>query len=157
MTKTKVEFQAENESLRSQNQSLQNRIELLSSQIRSNNLSKITVQVIRTFGYVACFYLSDSAIEALAGKLTMADFGLTLNGDLCKIDCKWALGAGVAIAVIGVLAGVFGIIYGKWQREMRQDVIESKSQRIQDLERLLDPSRSSSGLTRRGNTRKEDK
>jgi hypothetical protein len=52
--------------------------------------------------------------------------------------------------------GVGGIFYGWRQRKFRKDDIEKRSERIAQLERMLDPGRSSSGLDRRGGTNPED-
>jgi hypothetical protein len=93
----------------------------------------------------------------LSGKVTIADLGLKVDGDFVTVECKFAIITGLTVGGIGLIVGLLGAIYGRSQRKLRQDVIESKSTRIRELEALIDPSRSTSNLTVRGDTRKEDR
>lgn len=85
------------------------------------------------------------AIEILSGKSTTADIGINF---LANINISVAL---------AWCAGLGGIAYGKHQSKLRKDTVERLQNRIQELELNSDPSRSSSNLTPRGETRPEDR
>lgn len=57
---------------------------------------------------------------------------------------------------LAIFLGVTGILYGLFERHRRRDAVEHMEGRIRSLEKCLDPNRSSSGLTTRGDTRPED-
>lgn len=59
-------------------------------------------------------------------------------------------------SVLATIFGVGGIIYGKWQSKLRRDVIEKMQPERIALEKQADPDRTSSGLTKRGDTRGGD-
>jgi len=84
----------------------------------------------------------------LAGKETLASIGLSLLADV-----KTSKGAATLICA---LFGASGSMYGLRQRKLRRDDIQSRSGQISKLEQAFDKKRASSGLTRRGTTRKED-
>lgn len=87
-------------------------------------------------------YLS---IASLAGQNTLADIGINFLSN---------------IKVSGALAGatgVGGLIYGERQRKLRKNTIERLQGRIRELETEIDPNRSTSNLTHRGDTRPDDK
>ncbi len=108
-----------------------------------------TVSVVNTVLKFGAFVLIARygylAIDALAGQKTVADIGLNLLSDI-KIStaAAWTLAGG-------------GILYGRRQRKLKKDTIERLSSRIKDLERRIDPGRTSSQLTERGDTREEDR
>jgi hypothetical protein len=83
--------------------------------------------------------------RSLAGKMTFAQIGMSLLGDLKISD-------GVAY-----MFGAGGVGYGYKERRLRQRTIERLSSRIEDLEKGKDPRRSSSNLTKRGTTRQGDR
>lgn len=80
------------------------------------------------------------SVVVLAGETTVADFGLRVLGDLQ-----------VSTALAWVVA-VCGAGYGTWERRVRKKAIERLTPRHRDLERQLDPRRTSSGLTPRGDS-----
>lgn len=80
-------------------------------------------------------YLS---IEALAGQQTMANVGINVLGEM-KVNQ----------ALAWVLA-VCGGGYGAQQRKLRKDTVERLSERCRSLESKLDPKRTSSELSPRG-------
>lgn len=84
-------------------------------------------------------------VEAVAGQETTANVIVRLIGEL-EID-RW---------VAYILAGV-GIIYGLRQKHLRERSIERLTTYPEQLEKRLDPNRSSSNLTAKGKTRPEDK
>lgn len=85
------------------------------------------------------------SIDSLAGKTTLADVGISFLGNLeVSITIAWVF-------------GFCGIAYGVWQRKLRRDTVEVLQTRNIELERRIDPGRTSSSLTERGDTREEDK
>jgi hypothetical protein len=84
------------------------------------------------------------AVVVLAGKSTFADVGFRVLGDIKISDS------------IAYLFGAGGVVYGVGERQLRRRNIERLSKEKNDLERLLDPNRTSSRLTPRGTTRRED-
>jgi hypothetical protein len=95
---------------------------------------------------ICCFgYLS---IAALAGRSTLAAFGLYLFADL-KVN---TVVSHLAMATFGI----GGTSYGYAQRRLKQKNIERMSRKNEELEQKLDPNRSSSSLTKKGLTRPED-
>lgn len=89
-----------------------------------------------------CGYLS---IMALAGKFTSAKILVNLLADKnISVTLAWSIGA-------------IGLIYGHIQRVLRKNTVERLQSRIVKLEKICDERRSSSKLTPRGDTRREDK
>lgn len=80
-----------------------------------------------------------------AGKQTSADIAMSFLGDL-KVSITISL-------IVGVLGGAYGLV----QRKLRKDTVERLQGRNQELESIIDSRRSSSKLTKRGETRLEDK
>jgi hypothetical protein len=82
-------------------------------------------------------------IASLSGETTIAHIVINLLGSV-------SVSQGVAW-----IFGVGGTGYGVYQRKLRRDYIEKHEARVKGLEAQIDPDRSSSGLTRRGQTPKE--
>jgi hypothetical protein len=93
-------------------------------------------------------YFAYLSIAALAGKSTLADFGIYLVTDL-KVN---KVLSHIAMAAFGI----GGTSYGYAQKKLYERNIERMSKVIQGLENKLDPNRSSSRLTTKGLTRPED-
>jgi hypothetical protein len=93
-------------------------------------------------------YFAYRGVDKLAGKMTIAD----LRGVI-----SWPSGPEWWIVALALLFGVGGILYGNYQRRIRQDVILRYNGIKAKEERLIDPRRSSSKLTQLGGTRPEDK
>jgi hypothetical protein len=85
------------------------------------------------------------SVVALAGKETLASLGMSVFGNVKVSD-----------GILYVLTGS-GLVYGLGQRSLRRRTIKRLTPRSIDLERKLDPGRTSSGLTSKGTTRPEDK
>ena len=117
--------------------------------LRKANLSEGAVQVVNNgirWGSI-CFisYNAYLSIEVLAGKNTLADIGIGFLTDInVSVAISWALAAG-------------GVLYGYGQRRLRKNGVEHLAKRNQRLELIIDPERTSSNLTERGDTRPEDK
>lgn len=116
--------------------------------LRRQNFGVAWASVINTLiawsGAVLIFYFAYLSVKSLAGRVTFADIGIRMFG-----------GIKLSEAVAG-LFGVGGAIYGLRQSKLRKDTIERLQSRIKTLERALDPDRSSSGLTPRGETHPRD-
>jgi hypothetical protein len=87
-------------------------------------------------------------VAMLAGRETVAQFGLFLVADLKATKAfshvvSWALGAG-------------GTAYGVRERNLRRKSIKRITEHTIAIEKKLDPERSTSHLTDRGTTRRED-
>lgn len=103
------------------------------------------IRLLIKYGFLAVVaFFAYGAIAVLAGKQTFAQIGIKLLGDI-KIANS-----------IGYVVGGSGIIYGRRQKKLKEDVIQKLAPRIKELETKIDPKRSSSGLTERGRTRPED-
>ena len=96
----------------------------------------VAIVLIARYGYLS--------IASLAGQNTLADIGINLLSNIK-----------VSVALAGA-AGVGGLIYGERQRKLRKNTVERLQGRIRELETEIDPNRSSSNLTHRGDTRPED-
>jgi hypothetical protein len=90
-------------------------------------------------------YLLGHAIEALAGKQTDANI-------LVKM-----LGVFEVSMALSWMAGGAGVIYGRSQAKQKKTTVERLHKRIAELESVMDPGRTSSKLTPRGETNKEDR
>jgi hypothetical protein len=91
---------------------------------------------------VAIVWLVTGSINRLAGKFTYADVGLRFFGDFRT-----------------TLAYTFTAAASGWallERKLKGDNIKRLSARVTELERRLDPDRTSSRLTERGTTRPGD-
>jgi hypothetical protein len=97
---------------------------------------------IRYGGVVALGYFAFRSIESLAGRTTLAD--IFVMGNLqASVVVSWAVGVG-------------GVAYGWRQRRLRHTVNETLGVRVADLEQQLDSKRSSSKLTKTGQTDPKD-
>jgi hypothetical protein len=104
-----------------------------------------TVRVLLVCGaLVAIVYLLGHALEALAGKETDANIFVNLLGKLeASVILSWVVGGA-------------GVVYGRSQMKLRKTTIERLQSRLKSLEEQLDPHRTSSKLTPRGDTNPED-
>ena len=89
-------------------------------------------------------YETKESISLLAGEQTSANIAVNF---LSSISVNVGLAWGVAAASMG---------YGYHERKLRKRTVQSLAKRKGDLERLIDPRRSSSGLTTTGDTHPED-
>jgi hypothetical protein len=94
------------------------------------------------------FYFVYLSIAALAGKATLAQFGLWIAADLKATK--------VFSHVVTSIFGLGGVTFGYRERKLRQKNIERMSSQLAEYEAKIDPKRSSSRLTRKGSTRPED-
>lgn len=133
--------------------------------IRKNKLyeaiASIVTSLIKWVGLaVICaspFYFHYKAVELLAGRTTEANISVSIMeaiwtdlkvGNL--LEKKWVS------CTVAILFGIAGVVYGWYQRKLRRDTVERLQKRNQELEKRIDPERSSSKLTPRGETRPGD-
>jgi hypothetical protein len=96
-----------------------------------------TLSLFGLFGYLS--------IDSLAGKTTFAQVVISFLGQM---------------AVSKSLAYIFGfggILFGVYQRRLRKKTAAHYYPRVKELEKLIDPRRSSSDLTIYGETNPRDK
>lgn len=95
-----------------------------------------------TFGF--CFYEASQAIQAFAGKVSLADLKL---GFLANVSFVWT----ASVTVSGLSISLY-----LRERGLHRKTRERLARRVTELELVIDPSRESSKLTSKGLTRKED-
>lgn len=107
-----------------------------------------TLRTLIRCGTVALiFYWGFGALEALAGQDTKLSIALSLVFTVLA-EIKFA----IAIALTG-LATAWAFL----ERTLRLRKVDSMQGRIKHLEGIIDPTRSSSGLTTRGTTNPQDR
>ena len=110
-----------------------------------DSVTTVVQSLIRFGGVALPFYFMYRVAEVLAGKSTAADIGVKMVGSLTITE------------TVGYGLGLAGTLYGLRERKLRQDKTEYLQERIQKLEKQMDPNRSTSRLTSRGTTNPEDK
>jgi hypothetical protein len=94
---------------------------------------------------VAVVYLIRDVFVAYAGQATLANVAFSFIADLrFEAIVSYAFGAG-------------GLLYGLRQRHLRQENVRRLTNRPQQLEKMIDPARTSSGLTPQGTTQPGDR
>lgn len=107
-------------------------------------VTSVLNNLVRWAGAVLIARYGYLSISELAGQTTFADIGVNILSDLRVSQAvAWLLGGG-------------GVAYGLQQRKLRRDTVERLQGRISSFEKALDPGRTSSQLTPRGETRPED-
>jgi len=119
-------------------------LRLLRRQRRHEGAVAVLNNLIRWGGLVGLAYFAYRSVEVLAGGTTVADIGLKFLADV-KIS-----------QLLSYTVAVGGGVYGWRQRKLRRDTVERLQGRIKELEKSIDPQRTSSGLTTRGATNPED-
>ncbi len=110
----------------------------------SESIANVMNTVIKWSALVWIVKYGYLSILALAGQITKADLGVNLlaNEAFAK--------------VVAVIFAFGGIGYGLNERRLRKNTVEGLSSRVQELEGMVDESRSSSQLTPRGDTHPKD-
>lgn len=135
---TKAELVEQNSKLRAEN-------DFLRKTRIAEGIIQAVLALIRWGAIVGIVYFFSEAMQGLAGSSTQAKLDLSL---LANFNFS------VTIAWISALAG---IAYGLLQRHLRRNTVERLQGRVRELEQRIDPGRSSSKLTERGDTRPEDR
>ena len=115
---------------------------------RGETIHAAVVRLCKWCPIALIFYFGYLSISALAGKSTLAAFGVYLVTDL-KVNKAFS-------HIVMATFGVGGTTYGYAQRKLKQKNIDRMSRLNERLEQKIDPNRSSSRLTRKGLTRPED-
>ncbi len=110
----------------------------------SSAFASVANNLIRWGGLVVIFYWVYRSVAVLAGNTTVTSIGLGVFSDVKLSD------------LFGYLFGGSGVAYGLAQKRLRRRKVHHLQRRIKDLESLLDPKRSSSGLTTHGDTHPKD-
>lgn len=142
-----------------------------------DNLSKILEALFKWAGLAAIAFFAYLAIEHLAGKETRADISVNakatatygnssepeksdnapeISGKEEENDSACSNTTHFLFVGLAIIFGVAGIVYGRRESKLRKDTVERLQDRNCRLEREIDPKRSSSQLTPRGDTRPED-
>jgi hypothetical protein len=124
---------------------LEAEIQILRSDRSAQGVYSVVKELVRWGAMVLIAYFGFRSLEVLAGKTTSSNIFINLLTDLR------------ANSYFAILFGGGGVFYGYRQRKLRRDTAERLQTRIKDYELKLDPKRSSSRLTIRGDTRPEDK
>jgi hypothetical protein len=95
-----------------------------------------------------CIWRLAPAMEAFAGKTTLANFGVSLIADL-KANTVFS-------HLVMAVLGLGGAGYGLRERAQKRREIKRLGNRVVAVEKQLDPNRTSSGLTIDGRSRPED-
>ena len=125
----------------SENERLKAELSFLKRQKWKNSITHLLEKLIQWAGTVLCFYFGANAAIHFAGLKTSTDVDLNLaaGGIQFKDVIYWI--------TIGLV-----ILYGYGQRRLRIKFIEKNSERTSKLEATIDEGRTSSGLTRQGET-----
>ena len=109
-------------------------------------VTKIGRRAVSWAGIAFCTYWAAQPFIEWSGKTTEADLHLALSGS----------GWREAVVLVSILFGAGGFLYGKWQRHLMRKTVRHLEgpKRVRETE--LDPHRSSSGLTRSGETPEEE-
>jgi hypothetical protein len=114
------------------------------SMMRTAAAVTIATTAIKYGALVGCVGLVYLSIAALSGRVTLASIGLNILGNL-------KLSEGICTALT-----TGSLLYGIGQRQLRHRAIKRLGNSKNELERIIDPGRSSSGLTDKGTTRPGD-
>jgi hypothetical protein len=112
---------------------------------RWDTVTELGGKLIQWGGLVVIAYFVYLSTVALAGKTTLAEIGVKVLGNLT-----------VSRAIITLLTGS-GWAFGLGQRRLRRKAISRIANEKNELERRIDPKRTSSDLTSRGTTPKKGK
>ncbi|MBI1790615.1 MAG: hypothetical protein HYR60_24050 [Acidobacteria bacterium] len=110
-----------------------------------DSITTVVHSLVRYGGVALPFFFMYKVAEVLAGKTTTADIGLKMFGSVTITE------------TVGYGLGLAGTLYGLKERKLRRDKTEYLQDRIQKLEKQMDPNRSTSRLTKRGTTNPMDK
>lgn len=136
--KTRAELKAENRMLR--------------QHYLGDSITKVLVALIRYGAFAFISWQLAKMVIALAGHHTEADIqiGATLNVGLIDRIPMYVVSLALFLALVAV-------IYAKRQAKLRRQIIERFHPYQEAAEKQIDPKRSSSRLTKTGDTRPEDK
>ena len=122
----------------------------------ANTITKLGQTAFRYTGLAFIFYFAADALKtaawAFAGRTTNTTMSLSAKAELPGGVPDWCLY--LALAAMLVFAASVG--YGRRREKLMKDNVESLAARAAQGEKKIDTKRSSSGLTKRGDTNPED-
>lgn len=113
---------------------------MFKADVRGNNFNNL----VKWLGLSFIAFMGFLSINSLSGNYTIAEIGIEFASSF-KVN-----------TAVSYVFGLSGVLYGLFERDLRKRTIERMSKRTTELELSIDPNRSSSNLTPRGNTRPED-
>jgi len=122
-----------------------------------DNIASVINNFIKYGGLTLMAFYVYKSIAILAGKETNADINIAAVLYTSNTANETSLNWWSIFGIIGFLVGALGALIGFNERRMRQNYIKYRPERYEYLEKKLDPDRSSSQLTSKGDTRPEDK
>jgi hypothetical protein len=128
--KSNAELQAENRLLRRGN--------------AASGTSNVLVNLIRWGAVVLSFRYLYLTVDSLAGQVTLAQIGINFLGNLTVSQS------------LAYIFGAGGVVYGYGERKLRQRTIRRLGPKRKELEVSIDPKRTSSKLTDKGETNPDD-
>jgi hypothetical protein len=158
-----------------ENAALKAEVQRLRSTGIGNNITKVVLAVIKWGAYVLMAFYASTVLLSYAGKVTIADvkFSATATADAktrtetaqrfdlavesaAKAECDARDNAALIALMIGGLTTLGSLLYARSNARLRKSTIERLAHYQREYEKLADPGRSSSKLTRRGETNPED-
>jgi hypothetical protein len=131
------------------------------SQFRSGGVptqgtsDRVLLAQLTTRRQIATSFFMWSCFAWLGWRLSL--FLIALAGTETLADIELAFLANVNVyTVITFTFGLTGVAYGAYERHVRQKQIRRLEGRIRELEKMIDPKRTSSQLTKEGRSRPED-
>lgn len=125
-----------------------------------DTIARIVTSLIKWGALCFISWMGATAIHDLAGKETLANFDLGARLETKSetvTSSTIGLTNSTSLAILGLIFGFGGILYGRQQARLRKDTVERLHQYQLKYEQTIDPNRTSSTLTVRGETRPEDK
>ena len=110
--------------------------------LKVNRSAEVWCQVWKTVRWASVFGFSYLSLSCLAGKITFASFIVNI----------FAVTPGEGISKWWMYVSIAAILWAIIERVLRQRKVKSISKRLESLEKAKDPDRTSSGLTRDGET-----
>jgi hypothetical protein len=152
-TKTKSELEAE--------------IKILRGGCRLESITKIFKTFFIVCGFIYAFHIIGEVAKEWSGKDTNANINVLadikasadINADKStnnQIVQKVVPAYSWLPGILGLIFGVAGISYGRAESKARRDIIERLHPYQEGWEKEQDPNRTTSKLTKRGDTRPED-
>jgi hypothetical protein len=106
--------------------------------------TQVLLAIVKAAALVTLGYFAKEAILALVGQNTSV-----------FVSFLTTTGSGLT-ATAGTAVGGLGAAYGFWQRRLHRRAIAHFGPRLRKYEKLLDPDRSTTGLTEFGQTNPDD-
>ncbi|HEY6243707.1 MAG TPA: hypothetical protein VIX17_07170 [Pyrinomonadaceae bacterium] len=105
-----------------------------------DTVAELGRELIKWSALVLLGYWGYRCVAVMAGTITFADIAVRILGNLT-----------VSKGIIALLTGS-GWVYGLAQRSLRRRFVERNAKTKNDLERVIDPKRTSSNLSSKGTT-----